>query len=198
MEKTFLSINEMAEKTGVGSQTLRNWEKLGVLKTVRNQGNRKLFSESQINDVVEIQRLKSEGYKLNNIKKMMRKNTNKSKQTVDYAGMSIDELTEIAKAKNIKYFRQMFKEELVEALKNPKNAEKMSEQAKIRTKERYGHKKYGGNVLVAASPIEKNLSKAGINDTKDLISGKDFVEQVISLHKSGKTNAQIRKILKVK
>lgn len=199
MNKVFLSINEMAEKTGVNSQTLRNWEKLGVLKTAKTQGNRKLFSEQQTADVEEIKRLKSEGYKFETIKKMMKKKPNK--KVLDYTKLSIDELTELAKQKNIKYFRQMFKEELIEALSNPKNADKMSEQAKIRTRERYGNKKYGNNsekVLVAASPVEKDLQKAGINTKNDLVPNKDLVEQIVLLHKEGKSNAQIKRMLKIK
>ena len=57
--------------------------------------------------------------------------------------MRLEDLVEIAKRRGIKYFRQMFKEELVTAIAYPEREAEMSRQAKERTKERYGDKVYG-------------------------------------------------------
>ena len=125
------------------------------------------------------------------------KTKKETKAKVNYSELSIDELTELAKNKNIKYFRQMFKNELVEALSHPRNAQAMSEQAKIRTKERYGNKQYGKNVMVAASPLETNIEKSGINSNKGLVSkNEQLVSQIIDLYQNGKTIKQIAKTLK--
>lgn len=205
-QENLFTINETAEKTGVHPQTLRNWEKSGLITPLQKFGNHRLFTEEHISNIKEIQKLKKDGYRLKGIKNVMEKGDNKMKkvektETVKknnskYNKMSIDELTEIAKSKGIKYFRQMFKEELVEALSKPRNATKMSEQAKQRTRERYGDKKYGQqNQLLVASAKMDNKSKG--NSTKGLLSKRESeIENIINLYQSGKTIKEIAKIIK--
>lgn len=204
-QENLFTINETAEKTGVHPQTLRNWEKSGLITPLQKFGNHRLFTEEHISNIKEIQRLKKDGYQLKGIKNIIEKgdiNMKKTeKETVKksnskYNKMSIEELTEIAKNKGIKYFRQMFKDELIEALSKPKNATKMSEQAKQRTKERYGNKNYGQNnqLLVASAKIE-NKTKG--NSTKGLLSKKESeIENIINLYQSGKNIKEIAKIIK--
>lgn len=57
--------------------------------------------------------------------------------------MSISDLNDLAKSEGVLYFRQMLKDELITALAYPSQREAMKEQAKARTKERYGGKVYG-------------------------------------------------------
>lgn len=194
----FFTLNEASEVTGVNPQTLRNWEKGELIKPLEKFGKHKLFSREQIKEIKNIQKMKEDGMslqKIKNKKNEQNKKVTESKKKVNYADLSIDELTEIAKNNGIKYFRQMFKDELVEALSKPKNAEKMSLQAKQRTRERYGDKKYGKEnqekLLVAASPIDK-IEKTNINKTTGLVkSNKTLIRNIIKLYKNGKNVEEI-------
>lgn len=184
--KKLLTINEMSEKTGVNAQTLRNWEKNGLLKASETFGVHRLFNNEDIKHVKKIVNLREQGFQLQNIKSMLETptNTNNTKRVsnpnkktakrvsknIDYSEKSITELTDIAKKKGVKYFRQMNKAELVESLNNPNNMDKMITQAKNRTKERYGGKIYG-----------KNKNKT----TKKSMINLQSIQEIIDLSNSG-------------
>ena len=191
--QTNYTVNEVAEKTGVNSQTLRNWEKAGIIQRKVIVGNKKMFDNNTVEEIKRIKELRSQGVHLNGIQTVIKqkdkpaKISNKSgirtkKTKENYSTKSITELTAIAKDKGVKYFRQMNKEELVEALQHPKNANQMSEQAKNRTKERYGDKKYGQN--------NKEISEANANLNKSL------VENIIKYNNQGMSVAEILKKIK--
>lgn len=206
--KNVFTINEMAEKTGVHPQTLRNWEKDGLIRTVEKVGNKRLFTEQNMQDIQKIKELKSSGYQLKGIKKIIQEGEKsimpakieKSKKSlqrpanriktnvpkINYAEKSITELTDIAKLQGLKYFRQMNKQELVEALSNPKNANAMIEQAKMRTKERYGGKVYGASKTMVSNTekkfdfTEKNI-RTILNMNKKGMSVKEILNKMNSL-----------------
>ena len=59
------------------------------------------------------------------------------------------------------------------------------------------NKQYGKNVMVAASPLETNQKKAGINSNKGLLSkNEQLVSQIINLYQNGKTIKQIARTIK--
>jgi len=63
------SISEMAEKLGVHEQTLRNWERKGLLKVSRVGGNRtRVYSESDVFVCGKILSLSDQGVNLRGIK----------------------------------------------------------------------------------------------------------------------------------
>lgn len=185
-ENKLFTFNELSNQTGVPQQTLRNWEKDNLIKVAKIKGNRKLFDKNGVNTIEQIVRLKKDGYKMGGIKEIMSENkkvekkkpanrTKKTPEKINYNSKSITELTDIAKMQGVKYFRQMNKEELVEALQHPRNASKMSEQAKIRTKERYGGKVYGKQ--------NKTITSTTINART--------IGKIISLNKQGLSNNEI-------
>ena len=188
MKKTNLfTFNELATKTGIPQQTIRNWEKDNLIKPAEVNGNRKLFDKNGLDDVVKISKLRQNGCNIGGIKEIMagnkkietKKPANRIKKNIakiNYGEKSITELTEIAKMQGVKYFRQMNKGELVEALQNPNNAKIMSEQAKVRTKERYGDKAYGKK-----NPLSDNSSVLNIKT----------INKIISLNKQGLNNKEI-------
>lgn len=73
--------------------------------------------------------------------------------------MTLKELTNIAQEENVRYFRQMFKEELIVAIADPSRRDEMKENAKNRTKERYGHKVYGERGRSVETDEETNTPK---------------------------------------
>lgn len=185
-ENKLFTFNELSNQTGIPQQTLRNWERDNLIKAAEVKGNRKLFDKEGVNAVGQISKLKKDGYKMGGIKEIMSNNkkievkkpanrTKKAVEKINYGEKSISELTDIAKMQGVKYFRQMNKEELVESLQNPKNASKMSEQAKIRTRERYGDKVYGKQ--------KENLTPTIINTRT--------IGKIISLNKQGLSNKEI-------
>lgn len=54
MDKIFIRIGEAAEMVGVSTQTLRNWESLGILlpEIVRDTGHR-YYTVKQIEDFID-------------------------------------------------------------------------------------------------------------------------------------------------
>lgn len=49
IEESYLSIDQVATQLGVSSQTIRNWEKQGVLEPVhRTEGGHRRYSQSQV------------------------------------------------------------------------------------------------------------------------------------------------------
>lgn len=177
MNEKFYRIKEVSEMTGVHPQTLRNWEREGLIDPIRISGNHRLYTQKEIDKIGEIIKLKDEGLRLKGIQKFMagtnfiskpekkkskkealavattpiasiKKERTRKRKGTQYTeeqlqDMRLEDLVEIAKRRGIKYFRQMFKEELVTAIAYPEREAEMSRQAKERTKERYGDKVYG-------------------------------------------------------
>jgi transposase-like protein len=64
-----LSIREMSKKLGVHEQTLRNWERQGLLKVSRVGGNRtRVYGEGDVSVCRKIRDLSEQGVNLRGIK----------------------------------------------------------------------------------------------------------------------------------
>jgi len=47
------SIGDFAKKVGVSIQTLRDWDKKGILKPIRSKGNHRYSSEEQLKEFLD-------------------------------------------------------------------------------------------------------------------------------------------------
>lgn len=67
-----LTIREIATKLGVHEQTLRNWERLGLLKISRIGGNRtRIYNEVDLNLCRKIASFSDQGINLRGIKALL-------------------------------------------------------------------------------------------------------------------------------
>jgi MerR family transcriptional regulator/heat shock protein HspR len=73
------SIHEMSEKLDVHEQTLRNWERQGLLKVSRVGGNRtRVYSDSDLSLCRKIASLSDQGVNLRGIKVLLTREKAKS------------------------------------------------------------------------------------------------------------------------
>lgn len=64
----FYTINEVAEKIEVHPQTLRNWEKEGLITPQRIAGKQRVYSKEDVETVEKIMKMKQEGMQIKAIK----------------------------------------------------------------------------------------------------------------------------------
>ncbi|MCB0078632.1 MAG: MerR family transcriptional regulator [Anaerolineales bacterium] len=72
MENRAYSIGDVAEKLDVHPQTLRNWERAGLIKPARLAGNRRVYFGDDVellNYIVRLER--DEGLRVAGIKKVL-------------------------------------------------------------------------------------------------------------------------------
>lgn len=71
MTTQFYRIKDLSEITGVHAQTLRNWEREGLISPLRISGNHRLYTNTDIERVKEIIDLKESGYRIKGIQKVI-------------------------------------------------------------------------------------------------------------------------------
>ena len=65
-----MNISEIAERSGLSIHTLRYYEKEGLLTNIsRNESGRRVYSDTDLQWLTWIQRLKSTGMRLDDIKR---------------------------------------------------------------------------------------------------------------------------------
>jgi MerR family transcriptional regulator/heat shock protein HspR len=70
--KMILTITEIADKLGVHEQTLRNWERLGLLKVSRIGGNRtRIYDDNDLQLCKKIANFSDQGINLRGIKALL-------------------------------------------------------------------------------------------------------------------------------
>ena len=70
--KMILTITEIADKLGVHEQTLRNWERLGLLKVSRIGGNRtRIYNDNDLQLCKKIASFSDQGINLRGIKALL-------------------------------------------------------------------------------------------------------------------------------
>ena len=74
-ERAVYIISVAAELAGVHPQTLRIYERKGLLRPARTSGNTRRYSESDIDRLREIQRLTQRGINLAGVKKIIEMQT---------------------------------------------------------------------------------------------------------------------------
>lgn len=128
--------------------------------------------------------------------------------------MRLEDLIEIAKRRGIKYFRQMFKDELITAIAYPERELEMTLQAKERTKERYGNKVYGKQkerllaaqkqeemeeVLTEKEAEEIGLVKSDLPVIEEVeeegIEQETVIQEILKLGEQGKNAQEIAQYL---
>lgn len=62
------TINEVAEEASLHPQTLRNWEKNGLLNPQRISGNQRVYMSKDLETIEKICQLKEEGFNIKAIK----------------------------------------------------------------------------------------------------------------------------------
>jgi DNA-binding transcriptional MerR regulator len=62
------TINEVAQEANLHPQTLRNWEKHGLLKPQRISGNQRVYMREDLERIEKICQLKDEGFNIKAIK----------------------------------------------------------------------------------------------------------------------------------
>ena len=244
MSNKFFRIKEVSEMTGVHPQTLRNWEREGLINPIRISGNHRLYTPNDIEQIEEIIRLKDEGLRIKGIQRVMRgkpfierdekektlttvstpistikKRRSRRKKNTQYTveeleQMRLEDLIEIAKRRGIKYFRQMFKDELITAIAYPERELEMTLQAKERTKERYGNKVYGKQkerllaaqkqeemeeVLTEKESEEIGLVKSDLPVIEEVeeegIEQETVIQEILKLGEQGKNAQEIAQYL---
>src|SRR5580698_5819561 len=71
-KKMILTITEVADKLGVHEQTLRNWERLGLLKISRIGGNRtRIYNDNDLLLCKKIANFSDQGINLRGIKALL-------------------------------------------------------------------------------------------------------------------------------
>lgn len=84
--RVILSIKEMASKLGVHEQTLRNWERLGLLKVSRLGGNRtRIYNEKDLVLCKKIMGYSDQGINLRGIKELLVREKGAKGRLVDAA-----------------------------------------------------------------------------------------------------------------
>jgi MerR family transcriptional regulator/heat shock protein HspR len=90
-------ISVFAELAGVHPQTLRNYERSGLLKPQRTSGGSRRFSEADLAAIRRIQELTTEGVNLEGVRRIMRleieleEARGKLQDTVDTARFDVEE-----------------------------------------------------------------------------------------------------------
>lgn len=69
--KQFLTIAEASTQSGISPDTLRYYDRLGLLPQLKRSGGRRMFSEIDMHKLLVISKLKSTGMPLANIRKFM-------------------------------------------------------------------------------------------------------------------------------
>ena len=64
-----MTTGEFSERTGISCPTLRYYEEKGLIRVGRDSGNRREYSESDIEWIKFLQKLKNTGMSLRDIKK---------------------------------------------------------------------------------------------------------------------------------
>jgi MerR family transcriptional regulator, heat shock protein HspR len=84
-----LTIKEIATKLGVHEQTLRNWERLGLLKISRIGSNRtRIYNESDLVLCKRIANFSEQGINLRGIKALLAREKNGKEKLVGAAHQS--------------------------------------------------------------------------------------------------------------
>lgn len=65
------TINEVAEEANLHPQTIRNWEKSGLISPQRISGNQRVFTSKDLNRIEKIFNLKDRGFNIKAIKFML-------------------------------------------------------------------------------------------------------------------------------
>lgn len=68
------TINEIAQVANIHPQTLRNWEKYGIIKPQRLKGNQRVFMREDLERIEKICQWKEEGYNIKAIKLFLGEN----------------------------------------------------------------------------------------------------------------------------
>lgn len=72
IEKKLISASEVASLFNVSYQTLNYYTNLGLLSTVKKEGNKRLYSEDEVRESLgKIQDLKNQGYPLRVIRTLI-------------------------------------------------------------------------------------------------------------------------------
>lgn len=80
MSTNFYRIKDIAEITGIHPQTLRNWEKEGLISPLRVSGKHRLYTDNDIQKVLQIQSLKEQGLRIKGIQNVLSGNVFKMKE----------------------------------------------------------------------------------------------------------------------
>lgn len=241
------TIKDVSEETDIHPQTLRNWEKEGLLDPLRVAGNQRIYTQEDLDRIKHIMDLKEQGFQIKGILNVLKGNIKATtvrrgpgrppkymtanaplEQAVveqdkyeieELEEKPIQELTKIGQEMGVRYFRQMLKDELVEAIANPEKRDILSEQAKERTKERYGGKVYGARrrelettreeFAEEIAPSNENQQEEDSNpevmvdaiinheyEHADKSNEKsDLIQEILQLSGSGKTPKEIAELL---
>ncbi|MGH2542759.1 MAG: MerR family transcriptional regulator [Ardenticatenaceae bacterium] len=72
MKNRAYSIGDVASELGVHPQTLRNWERAGLVKPIRVAGNRRVYFDEDLEILREVVRLeREENLRVSGIRKVL-------------------------------------------------------------------------------------------------------------------------------
>lgn len=87
------TIKDVSTMTGVHAQTLRNWEKEELIEPLRVAGNQRIYTDEHIERVVDIMKLKEQGYQLKGVRNvLLGKMQSAAKATKSVASKAVKDL----------------------------------------------------------------------------------------------------------
>ena len=85
-----LPISTVMQLTNLSARQIRYYEEHSLIEPVRTEGNRRMFSLHNIDELLEIQELLEQGINIAGIKKVFAMKKNANKRT--FHGIDLDEL----------------------------------------------------------------------------------------------------------
>lgn len=96
-----IQIGKVAEQTGLSIDTIRFYQKIGLVKQpVRSEGGFRLFSETEIHDLVFIQKAQELGFSLTEIKQLSVLNQQPDHACSEVRGLLISKLKDVREKVN--------------------------------------------------------------------------------------------------
>lgn len=97
-QKTLITIGKLSEKTGVNIETVRYYEKIGLIpKPHRSEGGNRLYNGEQVKRLAFIKRCRELGFPLDTVREFLKLVDEKSYTCAEIADISQQHLEDIRK-----------------------------------------------------------------------------------------------------
>ena len=120
LEKTLITIGKLSEKTGVNIETVRYYEKIGLIpKPYRSEGGNRLYDKDQVKRLAFIKRCRELGFPLDTIReflKLVDENNFTCAEIVDISQHHLEDIRD--KIRDLKKIESHMKDVLSQCNKN--------------------------------------------------------------------------------
>lgn len=120
LEKTLITIGKLSEKTGVNIETVRYYEKIGLIpKPYRSEGGNRLYDKDQVKRLAFIKRCRELGFPLDTIREFLKLVDENNFTCAEIADISQHHLEDIRdKIRDLKKIESHMKDVLSQCNKN--------------------------------------------------------------------------------